>query len=103
MTATAQEYTVRQVPGELVQVRFTAGGLPLAVRWRDRIWPVAAEPLHWFERFSWWESGLGAAPGRGNLVDTECWRVQVRATPASPLRTVELRRYPGRENWILAV
>jgi hypothetical protein len=102
MTAAVQEPAAHGTQGEPVQVRFTAAGVPPAVRWRGRAWPVAAEPFHWFDRFNWWESGLGAAPGRGNLVDIECWRLQVRVTSTSPLRTFELRRYPGREDWQLA-
>jgi hypothetical protein len=64
---------------------------------------VAAEPLHWFTRDSWWESRRTAPVGAGNLVDIEHWRVQVRlGASTSALRTFELRREPLSEQWLLA-
>jgi hypothetical protein len=99
VTATVSETTLN-VP---VQVRFTAKGVPLAVRHDERVWAVAAEPVHWFTRDSWWESRRTAPVGAGNLVDIEHWRVQVRlGTSASALRTFELRREPLSEQWLLA-
>jgi hypothetical protein len=98
VTATISETTLN-VP---VQVRFTAKGTPLAVRHDGRVWAVAAEPVHWFTRDSWWESRRTAPVGAGNLVDIEHWRVQVRlGTSASALRTFELRREPLSEQWLL--
>ncbi|WP_308190839.1 hypothetical protein [Arthrobacter hankyongi] len=44
---------------------------------------------------------MPAGPGHGNIVQIECWRVQVRATSTSPLRTLELRQPPGRDDWHL--
>jgi hypothetical protein len=61
-----------------VEVRFTAAGAPLAIRYDGRVWAVAAEPVHWFTRDSWWETQRTAPVGVGNLVDIEHWRVQVR-------------------------
>jgi hypothetical protein len=84
-----------------VDVRFTPTGTPLAVRHDGRIWAVAEEPVHWFTRDSWWETRQGAPVGVGNLVDIEHWRVQVRHTSDSPLRTFELRRYPLSDQWLL--
>jgi hypothetical protein len=52
VTATVSETTL-DAP---VDVRFTAAGTPLAVRYDGRVWAVAAEPLHWFTRDSWWET-----------------------------------------------
>src|SRR3954454_12626486 len=102
MTAPTQEHTAPRTLAEPIEVRFTPAGVPLAVRWRGRLWPVAAEPLHWFDRVNWWETTLPAGPGQGNIVQTEHWRIQVRATSTSPLRTLDLCRHPGRDRWELA-
>ncbi|WP_308190840.1 hypothetical protein [Arthrobacter hankyongi] len=50
MTAVPREQTAPQALSEPACIRFAPGGQPLAVRWRGRLWPVAAEPLHWFDR-----------------------------------------------------
>jgi hypothetical protein len=98
VTATASE-TALDVP---VDVRFTAAGAPLAIRYDGRVWAVAAEPVHWFTRDSWWDTRNTAAVGSGDLVSIEHWRVQVRlGTSASALRTFELRRDPLSEQWLL--
>ncbi|MCY0903627.1 hypothetical protein [Arthrobacter sp. H14-L1] len=39
--------------------------------------------------------------GVGNVMDIEHWRVQVRLSSASALRTFELRRDPPSEQWLL--
>lgn len=86
-----------------VDVRFTAAGTPLAVRYDGKIWAVAAEPLHWFTRDSWWETRRSVPVGVGNVVDIEHWRVQVRlGASTSALRTFKLRRDPLSELWLLA-
>lgn len=97
MTATVNEPTL-DVP---VDVRFTAKGTPLAVRYDGRIWAVAAEPVHWFARDSWWESRRSVPVGIGNVVDIEHWRVQVRLGTNSALRTFKLRLDPLSEQWLL--
>ncbi|WP_235509917.1 hypothetical protein [Arthrobacter sp. Soil761] len=98
MTATISETTL-DAP---VDVRFTAAGTPLAVRYDGRVWAVAAEPLHWFSRDSWWETRRTAAKGSGDLVSIEHWRVQVRlGASTSALRTFELRRAPLSDQWLL--
>lgn len=98
MTATASETTLNTP----VDVRFTAVGTPLAVRYDGRVWAVAAEPLHWFTRDSWWETQRTVPVGVGNVVDIEHWRVQVRlGSSASELRTFELRRDPLSDQWLL--
>jgi hypothetical protein len=51
VTATANETTLDVA----VDVRFTPAGTPLAVRHEGRIWAVAAEPVHWFDRDAWWD------------------------------------------------
>ncbi|WP_455837134.1 hypothetical protein [Pseudarthrobacter siccitolerans] len=84
-----------------VDVRFTTAGTPLAVRYDGKIWAVAAEPVHWFARDSWWETRRNVPVGVGNVVDIEHWRVQVRHASDSPLRTFELRRDPLSEQWLL--
>uniref|UniRef100_UPI003F4921D0 hypothetical protein n=1 Tax=Paenarthrobacter nicotinovorans TaxID=29320 RepID=UPI003F4921D0 len=84
-----------------VDVRFTLDGTPLAVRYDGRIWAVAAEPVRWFERESWWET-QNRAPAGAAVVDTTVWQVQVRINSASPLRTMQLRQPVMTDHWILA-
>jgi hypothetical protein len=84
-----------------VDVRFTPAGTPLAVRHEGRIWAVAADPVRWFARDSWWDTRRTAAVGSGDLVSIEYWRVQVRLSSNSALRTFELRRDPLSEQWLL--
>jgi hypothetical protein len=91
--------TILDVP---VDVRFTPSGTPLAVRYDGRIWPVAAEPLHWYTRDSWWNTRTTAPRGVGNVVDVEHWRVQVRLNSDAALRTFEMRREPLSKQWLLA-
>lgn len=84
-----------------VQVRFTAAGRPLAVRYQDQVWAVAADPFHWFTRSDWWKQGHSATRGSGDLVSVEFWRVQVRLTASASLRTFTLRREPSSDTWVL--
>lgn len=84
-----------------VPVRFTTAGVPLAVRYDEKLWAVAAEPVHWFTRDSWWETRRSVPVGIGNVVDIEHWRLQVRTDSMSPLTTFELRREPLSEQWLL--
>lgn len=84
-----------------MDVRFTPAGTPLAVRFDGRIWAVAADPVRWFTRDSWWDTRRTAAVGSGDLVSIEYWRVQVRLSSNSALRTFELRRDPLSEQWLL--
>lgn len=84
-----------------MDVRFTTSGSPLAVRYEDRIWAVAAEPVHWFDRDAWWDTRRTAPVGSGNLVSVEYWRVQVRLGTNSALRTFTLRRDPLSTQWLL--
>lgn len=86
---------------EPVEVRFTAAGKPLAVRYQGRVWAVAADPFHWFTRTDWWKHGHSAARGSGDLVSVEFWRIQVRLTASASLRTLTLRREPASEEWLL--
>ncbi|WP_319641376.1 hypothetical protein [Paenarthrobacter ureafaciens] len=90
------------VPRELgspAQLRFTAAGAPLAVRFDGQVWPVAAEPVHWFTRWDWWNQKVSAAVGVGDLVSVEHWRLQVRGGSSSALRTVHVRRNPQETEW----
>jgi hypothetical protein len=84
-----------------VDVRFTPAGTPLAVRHEGRIWAVAADPVHWFDRDAWWETRRTAPVGSGDLVSIEYWRVQVRLGSNSALRTFTLRRNPLATRWLL--
>lgn len=97
MTAVANETTLDVD----VEVRFTPAGTPLAVRFDGRIWAVAADPVHWFARDTWWNTRRNAAVGSGDLVSIEYWRVQVRLGSNSALRTFKLRRDPLSEHWLL--
>ena len=97
MTAVANETTLDVD----VDVRFTPAGTPLAVRFDDRIWAVAADPVHWFTRDAWWNTRRTAAVGSGDLVSIEYWRVQVRLGSNSALRTFMLRRNPLSTQWVL--
>lgn len=98
MTAVANE-TALDVA---VDVRFTPADTPLAVRHEDRIWAVAADPVHWFTRDAWWDTRRTAAVGSGDLVSIEYWRIQVRlGSSNSALRTFTLRRNPLSTQWLL--
>lgn len=97
MTAVANETTLDVE----VDVRFTAAGAPLAVRFDGRIWAVAADPVHWFARDAWWDTRRTAAVGAGDVVSVEYWQVQVRLGSNSPLRTFTLRRNPLSTQWLL--
>ncbi|GLB67215.1 hypothetical protein [Arthrobacter mangrovi] len=96
------EQAQQRTQGEPVEVRFTPRGRPLAVRWRGRLWPVVAEPVHEVGQ----PDGTGSMDDADVVVDTpavkaECWRLQVQASSASPLHTLEVRRQPGRNEWLL--
>ncbi|MFJ4264664.1 hypothetical protein ACIPYU_19665 [Paenarthrobacter nicotinovorans] len=97
MTATMNETTLHAC----VDVRFNPTGRPLAVRHDGRLWVVTEEPVHWFERDSWWERRTTAPVGAGNIVDIEFWRVQVKLSANSALRTFLLRRDPAATLWVL--
>ena len=87
-----------------VDVRFTKAGTPLAVLYDGQIWAVDPnlDTAHWYTRDSWWETRQTVPVGIGNVVDIEHWRVQVRLTATSTLHTLELRRAPLSEQWLLA-
>uniref|UniRef100_UPI003F49509A hypothetical protein n=1 Tax=Paenarthrobacter nicotinovorans TaxID=29320 RepID=UPI003F49509A len=97
MTATANETTLNA----RVDVRFSLTGRPLAVRHDSRLWVITEEPVHWFERDSWWERRRTAPLGVGNIVDIEFWRVQVKLSSNSALRTFLLRLDPAADGWLL--
>jgi hypothetical protein len=98
VTATANEAALDAA----VDVRFTPAGIPLAVRHEGRIWAVAADPVHWFDRDAWWDTRRTAPVGSGDLVSIEYWRVQVRlGASSSALRTFTLRRNPLATRWLL--
>lgn len=97
MTTTANETSLK-VP---VDVRFSPTGQPLAVRWDGCLWVISEDPVHWFERDSWWQTRTSAPVGIGNIVDIEFWRVQVRLSSNAALRTFLLRREPASTQWLL--
>lgn len=85
-----------------VDVRFTAAGTPLAIRYDSRIWAVdpTLDSAHWYTRDSWWETRRNVPVGVGNVVDIEHWQVQVLSSN-SALRTFLLRREPASTQWLL--
>jgi hypothetical protein len=85
---------------EPVEVRFTPQGRPLAVRWRGRLWPVVAEPIRGIPALTHADSGHQEG-SEGRLPEAECWRLQVQATSTSPLLTLEIRKRPGQDGWLL--
>lgn len=96
------EQAQQRMQEEPVEVRFTPQGRPLAVRWRGRLWPVVAEPVHEVRQ----PDGSDSTDGADVVVDTpavkaECWRLQVQASSTSPLRTLEVRRQPDQDGWLL--
>lgn len=97
MTTTANEISLK-VP---VDVRFSTTGRPLAVRHDGRLWVITEDPVRWFERDSWWQTRTSAPVGVGNIVDIEFWRVQVKLSSNSALRTFLLRREPASTKWLL--
>ena len=97
MTAIAN----RSVPDVAVVVRFTPAGTPLAVRHEGRIWAVAADPVHWFAREDWWDTRRTASVGSGDQMSIEYWRIQVRPSSSSALRTFTLRRNLLATQWLL--
>ena len=74
MTAPVSEIAI-DIP---VDARFTAKGVPLAVRYDGQVWAVATEPVPCFTKDSWWETQQSAPVGVGTVMDIEHWRVQVR-------------------------
>ena len=73
----------------------------MAVRHEGRLWGVTEEPVHWFERDSWWGRRRTAPVGVGNIVDIEFWRVQVRLSANPAPRTFLLRLDPAADGWLL--
>ena len=86
-----------------LQVRTDAAGNPLAIRHDGRIWLVdpATAPRHWFGRDARRDTPCTAAAGSGEPVSVEYWRVQVRLSSNSALRTFTLRRDPLATQWLL--
>lgn len=97
--------TIIEAPAQIheLQVRLDPAGKPLAILHDGRIWLVDpdTESQHWFGRDAWWDTRRTAAVGSGDLVSIEFWRVQVRLSSNSALRTFELRRDPLSEQWLL--
>ncbi|MGW9550900.1 hypothetical protein ACWG8W_07585 [Citricoccus zhacaiensis] len=85
-----------------VAVQLTTAGMPMRVQIEGRIYTVAAEPLHWYERRKWWTEEHRAERGRGaGLVDHEVWQLQVQLSQRAPLHTIELRRHEQSGRWEL--
>ncbi|MHA7304007.1 hypothetical protein ACX80E_01985 [Arthrobacter sp. TMN-49] len=76
---------------ELLVVRTTPAGVPVAVRRDGHEWLIGAEPVRWFERTDWWRLARRMPKGQGR-VDVQVWQVQARLgrNPRSDLVTMEL-------------
>ena len=101
MSITTTSGAIRPSLDVPVELRMTPAGAPLAVRYDERVWAVVAEPFHWFSRTSWWLEGRGVPKGTGDVVNVEYWKIQVRLTANSALRTFTVRRDPRSEQWVL--
>ncbi len=87
---------------ESVEVVCSPAGQPIRLRWQNRTWHIAAEPVRWYERRKWWAEELRAERGRGaGLVDHEIWRVQARLNSRSELRTLDLSHQADTGRWRL--
>ncbi|WP_262107334.1 hypothetical protein [Arthrobacter sp. Marseille-P9274] len=101
MTATLEQAQQRTLD-EPVEVRFTPQGRPLAIRWRGRLWPVVAEPVREIRELNGTDPlDVGIGVEGGTVVEAECWRLQVQASSTSPLHTLEVRKQPGQDGWLL--
>ena len=80
----------RRVLDEPALVRFTPGGVPLALRWREGLWQVIGEPMSWFNTRSWWEPGPTLLGGSGSLLRTDYWRFRTQTGPVSPVLEFEM-------------
>jgi len=87
---------------ELVVVKMSPDGTPVAVVSSGREWAVGAEAVRWFERVSWWEQERRMPKGLGR-VDVEVLQVQVRLgrNPNSALTTMVLERNGLGGSWRL--
>ncbi|MCC9193667.1 DUF6504 family protein [Arthrobacter sp. zg-Y916] len=87
---------------EAIEVVCSPAGIPLRLTWQGRTYKVAANPVRWYERRSWWEEEPRAERGHGaGLVDSEIWRVQARLNPRSVLRTLDISRQTASSTWRL--
>lgn len=87
---------------ESVDVECDTEGVPVGVRWRERHYRVAQEPVRWYERRAWWAEDLRLPRDRGiGAVDQQMWRVQVQLTVRSELLTLELVHTLDTGRWRL--
>ena len=86
-----------------LQVRTDPTGSPLAIRYDGRIWLVdpATASEHWFGRDAGRDTRCTADVGSGDPVSAEYWRVRVRLSSGSALRTFTLRRDLLAAQWLL--
>ncbi|MHA7220311.1 DUF6504 family protein [Arthrobacter sp. MDT1-48-3] len=111
-TATKQDEpcsaaTAWHVLDEVADVRFLPSGLPLALRWRGRLWQVIGTPMSWSSSSSWWEpsttppGGQGGQGGQGRMLTTRFWRFQAQTGPASPVLEFDMSADPRWQDWRL--
>lgn len=88
---------------ETVAVRLTAEGGPLSFVSGGRTWKVAADPVRWFERTSWWEESPRMPRDQGLLIDVEVWQLQARLgrSSNSDLVTFVLVRNRNTGEWVM--
>lgn len=84
-----------------VSVTTDSAGVPVYLIWGGRQWSVAAEPVRWFERVSWWERERRFPLGGDKSIDLEIWQVQARLgrNPQNALTTFELIRERNGAGW----
>ena len=86
---------------EVANVRLLPSGLPLVLRWRDRLWQVIGERVSWSSSSSWWEPSTTPLGGRGSMLTTRFWRFQAQTGPASPVLEFDMSADPRWQDWRL--
>lgn len=88
---------------ETVAVRLTAEGVPLSFVYGGRTWRVAADPVRWFERTSWWEESPRMPKDQGKRIDVEVWQLQARLGRSSKteLVTFVIVRNQDTGEWVV--
>lgn len=86
-----------------IAVRFSPGGIPLAVRYDGAIWAVDpdADAVHWLGNEGWRDRGDAAAAGSEDPAPVEHWRLQARLNSGSALRTFHVQRKLRSTRWLL--
>lgn len=86
-----------------MEVRAAADGIPISLVHEGRTWRVAADPVRWFERISWWETVARMPRDQGSRIDVEVWQLQARLgrNTRSPLVTFVLVHDQNTGEWTM--